>query len=158
MKTYFQSLGAMVDLGIIQTISSLGQHSGMSSLTSYLSLVLLANCELDADKILLDISNVTILQKRRNERSEDRFSTEPVTVAMPAPSMPKKYIAAYMVGYLIKKYPKNSCTTSFQMFQVQTLPETSNVSYYELLRFKTFKGTNCLVYPSATFAKFVQTS
>ena len=43
------------------------------------------------------------------------------------------------------------------MFQVQTLPETSPVFYYELLRFKTFKGTNCLVYPSAAFANFVQT-
>ena len=43
------------------------------------------------------------------------------------------------------------------MFQVETLPETSPVSHYELLRFKTFKETNCLVYPSATFANFVQT-
>ena len=41
LENFFQSLGAMVDLGIIQTLSSLGQHSGMSSLTSYLSLVLL---------------------------------------------------------------------------------------------------------------------
>ena len=34
--------------------------------------------------------------------SEDRLSTEPVTVAMPAPSMPKKNVAAYMAGHLIK--------------------------------------------------------
>ena len=61
-----------------------------------------ANCELDADKILLDISNVTILQNRSNERSEDRLSSEPVTVAMPAPSMPKKNVATYLAGYLIK--------------------------------------------------------
>ena len=60
------------------------------------------NCELDADKILFDISNVTILQKRSNERSEDRLGTGPVTVVMPAPSMPKNNFAAYMAGHLIK--------------------------------------------------------
>ena len=96
-------------------------------------------------------------KKRSNERSEDRLSTEPVTVTMPPHSMPKKNVAAYMAGYLIKKYPLNSCTTCFQMFQVQTLLETSAVSWYELQRFKTFKGTNFLVYPSAAFGNLVQT-
>ena len=108
-------------------------------------------------KYLLDILNVTILQKRSNVRSEDRLHTEPVAVLMPAPCMPKENVAAYMEGYLIKKYPLNSCRTCFQMFQVQTLLETSHMSQCELLRFKTFKETNCLVYPSVAFANFVQT-
>ena len=118
-----------------------------------------ANCILDADKILLDISNVTILQKagkRKKKKAPGRIETiEPLTVAMPAPSLPKSNVAAYMAGYLIKRYPVDDCTTCKQ-FKIASLPESSQHSYYELLQFKTYSTTDCLVYPSAAFIEFVQ--
>ena len=61
-----------------------------------------ANCELDADKILLDISNVTIQQKRQIETQENTIVIDPLIAAMPPPSLPKKNVVAYMAGYLIK--------------------------------------------------------
>ena len=107
---------------------------------------------------MLDISNVKILQKRSNERSEDRLSIEPVTVAMPAPSMPKKKksVAAYMAGYLIKISIEQLHNLLSNVSGANSTC-TSNVIQYELLRLKTFKETICLVHPSVAFANFVQT-
>ena len=82
---------------------------------------------------------------------------EPVTAAMPAPSIPKKNVVAYMAGYLIKRYPVDNCITCRQMFKIESLPESNPESSYELLRFKTYKETNCLVYPSDAFTNFIRT-
>ena len=54
-------------------------------------------------------------------------------------------------------YPINNCSTCSDLLKVDNLPETSPVSQYELLRFKTYKETHCLIYPSITFSNFVQT-
>ena len=87
-----------------------------------------ANCKVDADKILLDISNVTIKQKRSVEIQESVTAIDALTVAMPAPSLPKKNVIAYMAGYLIKQYPVDTCPTCTDLCKLQNLPESSPVS------------------------------
>ena len=52
--------------------------------------------------MLLNISNVTIQQKKTKETPQNTVATEPVTMAIPPLSMPKKNVEAYMAGYLIK--------------------------------------------------------
>ena len=51
-----------------------------------------ANCALDADKILLDISNDTIQQKTTKETPQNIVVIEPVTMAVPPLFMPKKML------------------------------------------------------------------
>ena len=98
-----------------------------------------ANCALNADKILLDISNVTIQQKKTKETPQNTAAIELVTMAMPPLSIPKKNVVTYMAGYLIKQYPVDDCAACNQVFKLQNLSETSPVSHYELLRFKTYR-------------------
>ena len=43
------------------------------------------------------------------------------------------------------------------LLKVGNLPETSPFAQYECLRFKTYKETQCLIYPSIAFSNFVQT-
>ena len=64
------------------------------------------NCKTDADKILSDISNVTILQKQAKDVSVPQSlpSTELTAMVIPAPSIPKQNVVSYMAGYLIRKY------------------------------------------------------
>ena len=115
-----------------------------------------ANCENDADKILLDISNVTIMQKKVKEPSESRCAIEPVIAAMPAASIKKQNIVTYMAGYLIKQYPVDNCASCKQYFKVQNLPQSSPTSQYKLVRFKRYWDRKCLTHPSVVFSSFVQ--
>ena len=61
-----------------------------------------ANYTLDADKILPDISNVAIMQKRPKKHHKSTPAIGSITAAMPAPSVLKQNIVAYMAGYLIR--------------------------------------------------------
>ena len=115
-----------------------------------------ANCALDADRILLDISSVTITQKKTTRIQQPITVIEPMTIAMPPVSIPKRNVIAYMAGYLIKRYPLDDCEECRNMFRIESLPEPSVDSSYELLRFKAYKETSQLVHPSETFTSFVQ--
>ena len=89
---------------------------------------------------MLDISNVTIMQKKTKETAWSASAIEPITAAMPAASVPNENVA-YMAGYVIKQYPIDNCSTYSDLLKVDNLPETSPISQYELLRFKTYKDT-----------------
>ena len=115
-----------------------------------------ANCQFDTDK-MLEISNITIEQKKGKQTNEDSLPVQPVLVAVPAPSLPKRNVVAYMTGYLIKRYPLESCVTCTELFKLASLPESSPVSDYELIRCKLYTDASSLVFPSATFTGFVQT-
>ena len=66
-----------------------------------------ANCAIDPDKILLDISNFSINQKKIKTVSmpQNIQCTQVLKMATPAHSEIKKNIVSYMAGYLIKRYP-----------------------------------------------------
>ena len=115
-----------------------------------------ANCQLDADKILLDISNVTIKQKISMIADNSTYAVDPLTVAMPAPSFPKRNVVAYMTGYLMKCYPVDNCSKCSELFKIHSLPESSPVSDYELQQCKMYKSTSNLVIASPMFSNFVQ--
>ena len=87
------------------------------------------NCELDTDKILLDIANVTLLQKKSTTVGRDvAVNIEPFAVGMPAPSLEKKNVVAYMAGYLMKKYPLDNCSICKEMYKLEELPQSSPFS------------------------------
>ena len=116
-----------------------------------------ANCTLDIDKTLLDISNVIIMQEKTKETSQSTPAIGPITAAVPVQSVPKQNIVAYMAGYLIRWYHIDNCSTCHDLLKVDNLSGTSPVSQYEPLRFKTYKEIHCLIYPSISFSNFVQT-
>ena len=117
-----------------------------------------ANCTFDPDKILLDLSSFSIHQKKTTNVStpQNVESAQLLKVAIPAPSLEKKNVVAYMGGYLIRRYPIDNCHECHDRLLIDTLPEPSPMSQYELLRNKTYKDTGALIYPSAVFSKFVQ--
>ena len=117
-----------------------------------------ANCVFDPDKILLDISSFSIHQKKIKNVStpQNIASTQLLKLAIPAPSLEKKNVVAYMAGYLIRRHPINNCDECRETLLYDTLPEPSPVSEYELIRSKTYKDSGALIYPSTIFSHFVQ--
>ena len=117
-----------------------------------------ANCTFDPDKILQDLSSFSIHQKKTTNVStpQNVESAQLLKVAIPAPSLEKKNVIAYMGGYLIRRYPIDNCHECHDRLLIDTLPEPSPMSQYELLRNKTYKDNGALIYPSAVFSKFVQ--
>ena len=118
-----------------------------------------ANCQFDTDKMLLDISNVTIKQKKGKELNKHpvQVPVQASLVAMPAPSLPKRNVVAYMAGYLIKQCPIGSCINCSELLKLANPPENSPVSDYELIKCKMHTNSSNFVFPSATFTAFVQT-
>ena len=117
-----------------------------------------ANCEMDTHKILLDISNTTLLQKqaKKTYSSQEIPCTELLAATMPPPCIEKQNVVSYMAGYLIKKFPVAACETCSQLLKAERLPESHPTSSLELIRFKTYKESKCLVIPSSVFSQFVQ--
>ena len=117
-----------------------------------------ANCKFDPDKILLDLSSFSIHQKKTTNVStpQNVESAQLLKVAIPAPSLEKKNVA-YMGGYLIRRYPIDNCHECHDRLLIDTLPEPSPMSQYEVLRNKTYKDTGALIYPSAVFPNLCRT-
>ena len=117
-----------------------------------------ANCTFDPDKILLDISNFSVHQKKTKNVSmpQNIQFTHFLKMATPAYSEIRKNGVSYMAGYLIKRNPIENCDQCYDLLMIEKLPEPNSVSQYELLRFKTYREINCLVYPSIVFSDFVQ--
>ena len=97
------------------------------------------------------------MQKRLKRHHKAHPTIKPTTAAMPAPSVPKQNVVTYMAGCLIRKYPIDNCSTYSDLLKVENLPKISHVTQYELLRFKTYKETHCLIYQSIGFSNFVLT-
>ena len=107
---------------------------------------------------LLDISNVTVLQKHTKATSQPQNipCTELITMALPPPTIEKQNVVSYMADYLIRKYPIDNCEICCNLLKVEMLPESSSSSQYKLIRFKTYKEKGCLVYLNILFSNFVQ--
>ena len=97
------------------------------------------------------------IQQKKSEAQESMLVVNPLLVAMPAPSLPKKNVVAYMAGYLLRQNPVDSCKTCAQLFKLESVPESSPVSDYEFIRCKTYKDTSHLLLPSTEFTGFIQT-
>ena len=89
-----------------------------------------ANCTFDPDKILLDLSSFSFHQKKTTDVStpQNVESTQLLKVTIPAPSLEKKNVVAYMGGYLIRRYPIDNCHECHDRLLIDTLPEPSAMS------------------------------
>ena len=79
----------------------------MLLLTNYLCKTGSANCIVDPDKILLDISNFSIHHKKTKNVSmaQNILCTQVLKLATPAHSEIKKNVVPYIADFLIKRYP-----------------------------------------------------
>lgn len=69
------------------------------------------------------------------------------------PDCPTQNVAAYMAGYLLRKIPMSDC----QLCQSELVNANQSAEdRYTFLNNKSYKGTGCLIYPSALFCQFVE--
>lgn len=118
-----------------------------------------SNCQFDCDKVLLDISSLTIHQKKIKARSNPQILTDVtriVAVTTPDLSLPEKNVAAYISGYLLRKFPIDDCEFCSSFFEQKTFDESSEFSTHEYIRNKNYKSKGCLLIPTKAFATFVE--
>lgn len=120
-----------------------------------------SNCELDSDRVLLDISSMTIYQKKekciQSPEEIPRGAVEMLKVAAPPLSLPEKNVAAYISGYLLRKYPIDNCESCFQFYQLSEKPDTfPESSSYEFIRQKNISSIGKLLIPSKAFSTFIE--
>lgn len=116
----------------------------------------LSNCEFDTNKILLDIASIAIYQKKQKPTVsvENPEVTDILRIANPPLSLPVQNVAAYVSGYLLRKFPVDNCEQCLKEFQISNKPENSTHSKFEFIRNKNYKTTECLMIPSMAFFHF----
>ena len=102
-----------------------------------------SNCQEDFDKVLLNISNLTVLKKEKKIQPTSTIS------------LPEQNVLAYIAGYVIKTFPSD-CLECKHFLQTDKLPESASNSSFELLRNKAYKQSNSLIFPSEQFCKVVE--
>ena len=112
-----------------------------------------SNCQVDLDKVLLDISS---LSKRTDERIHEPNNAENVPVATETiglfnfvsnenDQIPTKNVTAYVSGYLLRKVGV-TCESCKSMLIEQSVP--ANNELYMFIKEKAYKEQGTLVYPS----------
>lgn len=118
------------------------------------------NCEVDCDKILLDISSLVIHKKKekvaQNVQKMPHHEIQVLRMTNPTLCLPEKNVATYMAGYLLRKFQIQNCLECSSRYQQSNLPESSELSTHELIRNKNYKPTDCLIVPTNAFATFAE--
>ena len=85
-----------------------------------------ANCTFNPGKILLDISNFSVHQKKTKNISMPKYiqCTQILKMTTPAHSEIKKNVSC-MAGYLIKRYPIENCDQCHDLLMIEKLPKPS---------------------------------
>ena len=118
-----------------------------------------SNCKVDNDKILLDISSVTMAKyiKPVPINVEKPPNTDISLIITPPLSLPVKNVAAYMAGYVLRKIPIDNCNEcSDQLLLPQPPSPYDELSAYKFLRNKTYQEAGALVYPTLAMVQFVE--
>ena len=116
------------------------------------------NCKVDNHTILININNIEMKKcgKPPITDIEKLTTTDIVMVIVPPPSLPTQNIAAYLAWYLLRKIPINTCADcSNQLLSLQLPSPYQDLSLYEFLWNKTYKGEGCQIYPILEMANFV---
>ena len=112
-----------------------------------------ANCELDLDKVLLDLTSLKSQSAAPQQPETQKLpGIEFVHVFAPPPDIAKQNICAYMAGYLLRK-AKISCDRCQQQLILKKLPSTEK---YKFLENKAYIKEGGLVYPTEVVIKFLE--
>ena len=118
-----------------------------------------SDCKVDNDKILLDVSNITMAKYVRSvPTSVEKPTGVDIAVIEPLPfANATQNVAVYMTGYLLLKVPVSDCDEcSKQLILPRLLPPFQDMSFYTFVHEKTYKEGGSLVHPTLTIANFVE--
>ena len=114
-----------------------------------------SNCQVDNDKILLDVSNIAMAKYVWSVPTsvEKHTGVDIAVIALPPLSNATLNVAVYMAGYLLLKYlylivMNVQSNEYYQGFQ--------EMSFYTFVHEKTYKEGGSLVLPTFTMANFVE--
>ena len=114
-----------------------------------------SNCELDADSILLSLTNLASNEKSATRSTNEDMSAEPQPPNLTSCriTLPLQNVQAYMAGYLLRKSEITNCSQCKLQCQYDKPPHTD---LYILLREKSYAGKENLFYPTEPFVKLVE--
>ena len=117
----------------------------------------LSNCQVDNDKMLLNISNIAMATHEKTVPEEiEPPPTADVAMLMTTPlSEEEQNVGAYLAGYLLRKVPVNDCNECHHQLLLPQLPSQFKAEY-EFLKQKAYKEQGSLIYPTLAMANFVE--
>ena len=118
-----------------------------------------SNCKVDNDKILLDVSNITMVKYvwLVPTSVEKPTGVDIASIAPPPLSNATQNVAVYMAGYLLLKGLVSDCDECSEQLILQRLPPPfQEMSFYTFVYEKTYKEGGSLVIPTLTMANIVE--
>ena len=110
------------------------------------------NCEVDFDSILLQVQKMSEHSELQNESASNIHVQEE---SVGNPSVTDLNISAYMGGYLLRKYPPNSCSICTNDLILSASPNVTDSSY-TFLGHKAYSQNCLLIQPSKRVIDFVE--
>ena len=112
------------------------------------------NCEVDFDSILLQVQRILEQSDHSNETSLNVHVPEE---SVGNPSATDLNVSAYMGGYLLRKYPPNSCQICTSYLILSGSPSETDSTCYTFLGHKAYSQNCHLIQPSKIMIDFVET-
>ena len=100
-----------------------------------------SNCQVDSDKLLLDISHVAMEKYLKPNVSivQRPCGTDIASVMKPALSIEMRNIVTYMAGYLLRKIPVNKCSECTSQLLIEKPLANEDDQRYEFVKNKALK-------------------
>ena len=117
-----------------------------------------SNCQVDNDRLLLDISQVTIAKylKPTVANVPAPCNTDVTSVMKPSLSIETKNVVTYMAGYLLRKIPVNECGECTNQLLIEKPLFNEDEQRYEFVKNKSLKEIGSLLYPTPCFVSFIE--
>ena len=117
-----------------------------------------SNCQVDSDKLLLDISHVAMGKylKPNVPIAQRPCGTDIASVMKPALSIETRNIVTYMAGYLLRKIPVNKCSECTSQLLIEKPLANEDDQRYEFVKNKALKEIGSLLYPTPCMISFVE--
>ena len=117
-----------------------------------------SNCQVDSDKLLLDISHVAMGKylKPNVPIVQRPCGTDIASVMKPALSIETRNIVTYMAGYLLRKIPVNKCSECTSQLLIEKPLANEDDQRYEFVKNKALKEIGSLLYPTPCMISFVE--
>ena len=117
-----------------------------------------SNCQVDNDRMLLDISQVTMAKylKPTVANVPAPCNTDVTSVMKPSLSIETKNVVTYMAGYLLQKIPVNECGECTDQLLIEKPLFNEDEQRYEFVKNKSLKEIGSLLYPTPCFISFIE--
>ena len=117
-----------------------------------------SNCKSDSDRILLDLTSISCVEKKQQPRKPFKPIVFDQTVSVSdivstLDGLAVENVACYIAGYVLKKM-QIDCSYCSRKFVLKALPTRHQT--YAFLKNKRYSENCNLVYPAMVFVKFIE--